>query len=366
MGFVRGGGLVRGVGVLFVAVLAVGAVGVSVAAAPPSVAAGQGGPALLAPDGGMSIMGPTLVAPAQMAAFFHRKGKQVAQGVEPVEHLAGFFAEEGAKHNIRGDFGFVQAIVESAWFSFPSYGQVRPSDHNFAGICAFDGAARTSCSFADDRSGISAQMGMLREAADAGYRHTLPSPATHWGARPGCCGTTRSLSGVWATNKDYYVLLESLWKELLAFAGVDPSRVVATPAVEARLASGDSKGAVAVEFGLAQLGKPYQWGAEGPDRFDCSGLVMAAWASAGVQIPRTTWLQKAALMPVSEAELQPGDLVFYGPNTRHVTMYVGDGKVVNAPRTGDVVKISPVHYGRVEGFARPGAGAGAAVAGGRT
>jgi cell wall-associated NlpC family hydrolase len=95
----------------------------------------------------------------------------------------------------------------------------------------------------------------------------------------------------------------------------------------------------AVAFAYAQLGKPYQWGATGPGSYDCSGLVQAAWASAGVSIPRVTYDQWAALPHIATSSLQPGDLLFYD-GEGHVAMYVGDGYIIDAPTTGlDVQKI---------------------------
>ena len=95
----------------------------------------------------------------------------------------------------------------------------------------------------------------------------------------------------------------------------------------------------AVAFAYAQLGKPYQWGATGPSSFDCSGLAQAAWAAAGVAIPRDTYEQWAALPHISSSALQPGDLLYYD-GVGHVAIYVGDGYIIDAPQTGlDVEKI---------------------------
>jgi peptidoglycan DL-endopeptidase CwlO len=95
----------------------------------------------------------------------------------------------------------------------------------------------------------------------------------------------------------------------------------------------------AVAFAFAQLGKPYRWGATGPGSFDCSGLAQAAWAAAGVSIPRDTYEQWAALPHIAASALQPGDLLYYD-GVGHVAMYVGDGYIIDAPQTGlDVEKI---------------------------
>ena len=101
----------------------------------------------------------------------------------------------------------------------------------------------------------------------------------------------------------------------------------------------------AVSFALEQLGKPYVWGAEGPSGYDCSGLMQAAWSSAGIQLTRTTYTQVHDGRPTIEASLSPGDLVFTPGSAgtlaspRHVGMFIGHGLVVQAPATGDVVKV---------------------------
>ncbi len=93
----------------------------------------------------------------------------------------------------------------------------------------------------------------------------------------------------------------------------------------------------AVAFAYAQLGKPYVWGATGPGSYDCSGLMQAAWASAGVAIPRTTYQQVAGLPAVSLSALRPGDLVFFDGDG-HVAMYVGGGMIIDAPQPGQFVQ----------------------------
>ncbi len=112
----------------------------------------------------------------------------------------------------------------------------------------------------------------------------------------------------------------------------------------------------AVAFAYAQLGKPYVWGATGPGSYDCSGLMMAAWAAAGVTIPRDTYSQVAGLPSVPLSALQPGDLVFFDGDG-HVAMYVGGGMIIDAPRTGltvEKVSLSSSWYSTaVNSAARP-------------
>lgn len=114
----------------------------------------------------------------------------------------------------------------------------------------------------------------------------------------------------------------------------------------------------AVLAATSMLGRAYEWGAVGPDRFDCSGLTSWAYRQAGVAIPRTSRAQYAGLPRVPLDALAPGDLIFFssGPDPatiHHVGMYLGDGRMVHAPRTGDVVKISAVWSTGVIGAARP-------------
>ena len=102
-------------------------------------------------------------------------------------------------------------------------------------------------------------------------------------------------------------------------------------------ASGRAK--TAINFALAQLGDPYVYGGTGPDSWDCSGLIMKAWAAAGVSLPRVVGPQMAATTRVAMNALQPGDLVAYG-DMSHIGMYLGGGKVVHAPRPGKSVEIT--------------------------
>ncbi len=110
---------------------------------------------------------------------------------------------------------------------------------------------------------------------------------------------------------------------------------------------------VAVDTALAQVGKPYRWGANGPDAFDCSGLTSYAWRAAGVTIPRTSGAQLSGLRNVSRAQLQPGDLVFYNRPVSHVAMYVGGDTIVEASRSGIPVRTASLSARTPVGYARP-------------
>lgn len=122
-------------------------------------------------------------------------------------------------------------------------------------------------------------------------------------------------------------------------------KVVTDPVGLAALGASPA-GAVAVRFALAQRGKPYVWGGVGPNGYDCSGLMQTAWAHAGVTISRVSSTQLHDGNPTTAARLVPGDLVLIPgvegtlASPGHIGMYIGNGLVVNAPRTGDVVKVT--------------------------
>ncbi|WP_030859216.1 C40 family peptidase [Streptomyces sp. NRRL F-2747] len=128
---------------------------------------------------------------------------------------------------------------------------------------------------------------------------------------------------------------------------LDSGRLAATPRTPT------AAGGAALTYATEQIGKPYVWGAEGPGSFDCSGLTSQAWAHAGRSIPRTSQEQWAQLPKVPLDELRPGDLVVYFPTATHVALYVGDGKVIQAPRPGAKVKVSPIAANPLLGAVRP-------------
>lgn len=112
-------------------------------------------------------------------------------------------------------------------------------------------------------------------------------------------------------------------------------------------------GAEALRYAVRQIGKPYLWGAEGPGSYDCSGLTSQAWRHAGRTVPRTSQEQWARLPKVALHALRPGDLVVYFPEATHVAIYLGDGMVVQAPRPGARVKVSPIAANPLLGAVRP-------------
>jgi len=118
--------------------------------------------------------------------------------------------------------------------------------------------------------------------------------------------------------------------------------------------------ATAIAAAESKLGSDYVWGAEGPNTFDCSGLVQWSYGQAGLVLPRLADEQYFAGTPIALSAMQPGDLLVYAydptdANTiHHITMYIGNGQMIQAPHTGDVVRIGPVYYDGLYGVARPG------------
>lgn len=148
--------------------------------------------------------------------------------------------------------------------------------------------------------------------------------------------------------------------QLAALAELEDRRVakaqeelVASGALSSVGAPPTAAGERAVRYAVAQLGKPYEWGAEGPAAYDCSGLTSEAWGAAGTPVPRTSQEQWARLERIELGDLRPGDLVVYFPEATHVALYLGDGMVVQAPRPGAKVKVSPVAANPVLGAVRP-------------
>ncbi|MEU2774540.1 NlpC/P60 family protein [Streptomyces sp. NPDC007162] len=133
--------------------------------------------------------------------------------------------------------------------------------------------------------------------------------------------------------------------------------LAASGALSATTPPPSQEGDRALRYAVRQLGKPYQWGAAGPTSYDCSGLTSQAWGHAGTRIPRTSQEQWAHLPHVPLNHLRPGDLVVYFPEASHVALYLGDGKVVQAPRPGAKIKVSPIAANPILGAVRPDPGA---------
>lgn len=119
-------------------------------------------------------------------------------------------------------------------------------------------------------------------------------------------------------------------------------------------ASGNAR--TAIDFAYSKIGVPYLWGGTGPNGYDCSGLTQAAWASAGVSIPRTTYSQYELPNAVAWEDIQPGDILFFFPDLGHNGLYVGNGLMVHAPSSGKTiseVRLADYWAGQFVGARRP-------------
>jgi cell wall-associated NlpC family hydrolase len=178
-----------------------------------------------------------------------------------------------------------------------------------------------------------------------------PAPHLYWRRRP-------ELGGV-AVLVVVTVLAALAAPHARTVRGLVVGALAELPAIgrpaPAPAANDGARAARAVAFAFGQRGKPYRWGAVGPDAYDCSGLTWAAWRAAGVSIPRTAAGQLAAL-PRVRGRLQPGDLLIYrsdGPSQRHVAIVVGPGRMVEALGRGIPVRSTSLRHGYL-GAVRPG------------
>jgi cell wall-associated NlpC family hydrolase len=155
---------------------------------------------------------------------------------------------------------------------------------------------------------------------------------------------TKLLDQLNAAQRAKLLLIEQTKVKAVAQAPVTKSQRKAqvTFAKSSPAPAPSGRAGIAVSFALAQIGKPYVFAAAGPRAYDCSGLTMAAWAKAGVQLPHLASAQFRMGHAVSKSQLEPGDLVFFYSGIGHVAMYIGHGMVVHAPHTGDVVRIAPL------------------------
>ena len=135
-------------------------------------------------------------------------------------------------------------------------------------------------------------------------------------------------------------------------------RMIAASRDNTRISSADipvsGRAAAAVHYAMAQIGKPYVYGAAGPNSFDCSGLTMASWGAAGVGLPHSSSAQYGSGTHISASQLQPGDLVFYYSPISHVGMYIGNGMIVNAENPSAGIRVTGLYSMPYVGAVRPG------------
>ena len=115
-------------------------------------------------------------------------------------------------------------------------------------------------------------------------------------------------------------------------------------------------GGQALQAAITREGDPYVWGAAGPDQFDCSGLVVWAYAQEGIALPHYTGSLWNSGVHVARADLEPGDLVFFFADISHVGIYIGDGMMIDAPDFGETVRVEPIYWSAYVGAVRIGSG----------
>ena len=144
-------------------------------------------------------------------------------------------------------------------------------------------------------------------------------------------------------NKKFKALKKEDREKLLRAESLREKKIFDASKKYASAYKGDnSRGSIALRFALKQIGDIYVWGAAGPTRWDCSGLTMRAFQAAGVSLPHFSGAQIRYGKSIPYTSLKPGDLMFYGIPNSHVSMYMGGGKMVQAPRPGKKVEVVPI------------------------
>jgi cell wall-associated NlpC family hydrolase len=166
----------------------------------------------------------------------------------------------------------------------------------------------------------------------------VPKPLPALAARAAVVTTTAAVATVFAVLPATAAAAPAAPVAPAVTPVVQSTPSLAGPAVAASAAAATR--AAAVDHAMSKIGSPYRYGASGPNAFDCSGLVSWAFKKAGKSLPRTSRAQSQVGTPVSRAELQPGDLVFFYKPVSHVGIYIGDGKVVHASTRKSPVKVS--------------------------
>lgn len=170
--------------------------------------------------------------------------------------------------------------------------------------------------------------------------------------------TLRNLIGTETAQRTDLATQKATITAKLAVLYKERSEAFGSPTVKAsptsrtvKAPSDPGRGGQVVRYAYAQLGKPYAWAKDGPNSFDCSGLVLAAYRSVGVSLPHNARMQWGVVRHISRASLEPGDLVFY-ESLGHVAIYIGGGQVIHAPTFGERVKISSINMMSPYGFGR--------------
>lgn len=329
--------------------------------------------AVASSDGSPTILGPSTFTADQIIAWYSHSGRPDPASTihTPLPTLVGDYLAFGQAEGVRGDVAFAQAVVETGGFANSDSIAL----NNFAGIAHCDSCG-SGGGFPSVQAGVEAQMQDLRFYA-LGNNAPLAFPRIAPSISPAFAGqrtTWASLTGAWATDPGYWEAIDSVYTGMAGGGAVlasasapaaagggcgnvfpvsSSSSASCGPVLAAALAGApDDNARAAINAACTQIGKPYRWGAghgdptfdadPDPPAFDCSSFVAWAWARGGAQIDGTTYTQVALGTPIPDlAHAQPGDLVFLDGDS-HVGMYLGNGLMIDAPHTGDVVKVESV------------------------
>ncbi|MEI4271070.1 C40 family peptidase [Klenkia sp. LSe6-5] len=167
----------------------------------------------------------------------------------------------------------------------------------------------------------------------------------------------QTLDQVTVQQADLQQQIAAYQAQFAALSAPQQAEVVAAvsgPEVEAPAAvvADGAAAQTVVDTAMAQRGDPYVWGAGGPGSFDCSGLTAYAYAAAGIELPHSSAAQARMGSPVARADLQPGDLVYFYSPVSHIGIYIGNGMMVHAPTSGDVVKVASIDMSGYAGARR--------------
>ena len=216
--------------------------------------------------------------------------------------------------------GFAQLTdghwISTAWISVAA-STTTPSTPPAPAVSTVSTASTLTSKTSSSKTTLPAITGQVRATTALMIRTTSGADFTSLGDIPS--GTLLNVTGV-VTNGVAQIVYNG------AVRWVNATYIV--PATAAGPVS--SAAGVALSFALAQVGKAYAWGGNGPNAYDCSGLTTAAYKQAGISLPRTSYAQFGVGTAVSLADLQPGDLVFYYSDISHVAMYIGNGRIVHA------------------------------------
>ncbi|WP_410641381.1 C40 family peptidase [Amycolatopsis sp. lyj-346] len=190
--------------------------------------------------------------------------------------------------------------------------------------------------------------GAVRQATDAAAKATDAAKRAQ-DARDAAAKLTEDIKAKQKTLDDQIDQIEAADRNLTA---ADKAAQRDTGGKAPNIKAPTAAAQTALNAALSKLGRSYVWGATGPETFDCSGLMLWAYNKAGISLPRNSAAQAQFGTPVPRDQLQPGDLVAYYSPVSHIGMYIGDGKMVHAPTSGDVVKISPLQS-QYAGATRP-------------